>query len=395
MNHSRRGFLEKSLLGLPVASNLLLGGALEAQQKSSSTSTDALPFDASVLRYWSSQARQPYWDFVNHAVAKGAKPPQPEESTFVFYSQETGFVLASDLDPTAIKPTDPTKAFPQKGDVNVQVHVDRFRPAGQDLAKLNNLETGTLRIDLAQKDKLPQLPEALAWTAMATLISGKKGKGGTPLTDPNKDNIQAFDPGKAWGQFQSVPLTGGLGFWTWNFFMKKQQGFWKQLLDHMFQVLHTSGPYLPLLGIPGIAVSGLSYVDKILGAIQSQGDSAWLFQGLDSPVCATSDAIDNAGGKEATKVVLTNGTYLIVRTNAVSGLKNLAMQDGLIVPPKTAQLDIFDAAKDTLKDQTYLTLSVTAKSSTTSSKTSNSSGAKTSNSGTKPAAPSTTTKTTQ
>lgn len=393
MNRSRRGFLETSLLGLPAASKLLLGGPLEAQKEASSTTP--LPFDESVLRYWSSQVRQPYWDFVTQTGTKGAKPPQPEDSTFVFYSEDTGFVLATDLDPSTLKPADPTNAFPQKGDVSVQVHVDRFRPAGADLTSLNNLETGTLRIDLAQKDKLPQLPEALAWTAMATLISGKKGKGGTPPTDPNKDNMQAFDPGKAWGQFQSVPLTGGLGFWTWNFFMKKQQGFWKTLLDHMFQVLHTTEPYLPLLGIPGIAVSGLSYVDKILGTIQAQGDSAWLFQDLSSPVCATSDAIDNAGGKQANKVVLTNGTYLIIKTSAVSQLKHLVMQDSLVVPQKTQPLDVFDAARNTLKDQTYLTLSVSVKPSTTSPKTSNGSGAKTSNSGTKSAAPAAPTKTPQ
>jgi hypothetical protein len=375
MKHSRRGFLGNSFLGIayPFVGNL--PGLGPQNEQKSSQGTPPLPFDESVFRYWNSQVRQPYWDFKTNSTGKGVKQSQPEDSTFVFYSEETGFVLASDLDPTKLKPTDPKKTFPDSGDANVQVHVERFRPTGQDLANLKTLETGTLRIDLAQKDKLPELPEALAWTAMATLISGKKGKGGTPPTDPNKDNMGAFDPGKAWGQFQSVPLTGGLGFWTWNFFMKKQQGFWKQLLDHMFQVLHTAGPYLPLLGIPGIAVSGLTYVDKILGAIQAQGDSQWLFQGLDSAVCATKDSIDKAGGKDAAKVILTNGTYLITRNSTVSQLKGLAIRDGLVVPPNTAPLDVFDAAKDTLKDQTYLTVSVAVTTSTTTSKPS-SSGAK-------------------
>jgi hypothetical protein len=371
MSHSRRGFLESSLLGLayPFVGNYpSLGIHAEGQSPQDST----LPFDESVLRYWNSQVRQPYWDFKSDQTPKGAKPPQPEDSTFVFYSEATGFVLASGLDPTNLKSEDPTKTFPKSGDVNVEVHVDRFRPAGQDLSSLNTLGTGTLRIDLAQTNKLPELPEALAWTAMATLIAGVKGKGGTPLTDPNKDNMQAFNPGTAWGQFQSVPLTGGLGFWTWNFFMKRRQGFWKQLLDQMFQILHTSEPYLPLLGIPGIAVSGLTYIDKILGAIQAQGDSQWIFQGLDSAVCATEESITKAGGKDAAKVVLTDGTYLIVKNSTVSHLKDLVIQNGLVVPKGTKELDVFDAAKSTLKDQTYLSISVAVTPSATGTKASGS-----------------------
>ncbi len=381
-NSSRRRFLGNSALGLmyPLFGSL---PALPSQGEPKRSNTQELPFDQSVYQFWTSKVRQPYLDFKANITPKNPKQPQPEDSTFVFYSKETGFVLASDIDPAALKPADSKNAFPESGDVSVQVHVQRFRPAGPDLTDLNNLDTGTLRIDLKQTKKLPQLPEALAWTAMSTLIAGKKGKGGTPVTDPNKQNMSAFDPGTAWGQFQTVPLTGGMGFWAWNFFMKKRQGFWKLLLDHMFQVLHTSEPYLPLLGIPGIAVSGLTYVDNILGAIQAQGDSKWLFQGLDTAVCATKDSIEEVGGASAAKVVLTTGTYLIVRNSAVSQIKNSVIQDGLVVPPNTAPLDVFDAAKNTLKDQSYLTLSVSVKPSKSGSKQSNP-GAKPSSTGTKP-----------
>jgi hypothetical protein len=379
MSSTRRRFLESSALGLavPFLGNLS-GQTSQGERANLPQETGPLPFDESVLQFWTSKVSQPYRDYQKHITPKKVSQTQPEDSTFVFYSKETGFTLAGDIDPATLKPDDPKNKFPDTGDVNVQVHVERFRPAGKDLDNLNNLETGTLRIDLKQTEKLPQLPEALAWTAMSTLIAGKKGKGGTPLTDPNKDNTRAFDPGTAWGQFQTVPLPGGMGFWSWNFFMKKRQGFWGQLLDHLFQVLHTSEPYLPLLGIPGIAVSGLTYVNNILGAVQAQGDSKWLFQGLDTAVCATKDSIGEVGGPDAAKVVLTTGTYLIVRNSSVSQLKDLVIQDGLVVPPNTKQLDVFDAAKNTLKDQSYLTISVSVKSG---------SGKKAANSGAKPSSP--------
>jgi hypothetical protein len=99
-----------------------------------------------------------------------------------------------------------------------------------------------------------------------------------------------------------------------------------------------------------------------LGAVQAQGDSKWLFQGLDTAVCATKDSIGEVGGPDAAKVVLTTGTYLIVRNSSVSQLKDLVIQDGLVVPHNTNKLDVFDAAKNTLKDQSYLTISVSVKS---------------------------------
>src|SRR5204863_5292063 len=157
--------------------------------------------------------------------------------------------------------------FPEKGDVSVSVHVDRFRPSQADRDQLARLQTGTLRIDVKQVTPLPGLPEALAWTAMEVLASKKSGE-----PAPTLNNVK-FDPGSVWGQLQTVPLTGGLGFWSWNFFMKRREGFWAQLLDMLFKTLKTAEPLLPLLGLPGIAVSGLKYVDSVLGGIQAEGES--------------------------------------------------------------------------------------------------------------------------
>ena len=352
MNNRRRDFLQASSLAALAPFLGPAAVALGQQTKEGKTGTGS--FDQNTYDFWSLQVRSPYDQFVNKKTPKGRKTPSPQDAVFVFYSNATGFVPAE-----SIKPAD-IKGFPDKGDINVKVHVDRFRPSPADSATLGQLETGTLRIDVKQVTPLPGLPEALAWTAMATLVSGKKGA-------PSVEKL-TFDPGTVWGNLQEIPITKGLGFWTWNFFMKRKIGFWGKLLDELFASPGKSEAFLPLLGIPGIAVSGLTYLDKILGAVQAQGDSTWLFQGLDFPVCATQEAYKNAGGDAASKLVLTDGSYVVVRQDDVKKLSGLDIQLGLLVPPKTKPLEVFDAAKSILTDVSYLTVSVSTSTSTSTSK---------------------------
>jgi hypothetical protein len=286
------------------------------------------------------KVRLPYDEFVQGIEPKGPpKKPGPQDSTFVFPSPDKGLVPAGTLSPNDFK------EFPASGDLDVEVHVERFRPSPSDAASLAKLQTGTLRIDVKQVTPLPGLPEALAWTAMATLAYKKKGQA-VPTLDSAK-----FDPGTAWGDFQKIPLTAGLGFWSWNFFMKSREGFWGNLLDHLFATLKTVEPVLPLLGIPGIAVSALKFVDQIVGAVQAQGDSTWMFKGLEIPVCTTAQSFTAAGAPGANKLLLTNGSYVIIPEVNVSQLSSdLMIQNGLLVPPNTPPLKIFDEASKVLPD---------------------------------------------
>jgi hypothetical protein len=346
LSDSRRQFLQSASLAtlapflVPGASNLLAQGP--------NTATSTVSFDPGVLDFWMNRVRSPYDDFKLGLESKGNPPsPQPQDSTFVFPSPSKGLVPAGTLSP------DDFKDFPASGDMDVEVHVERFRPSPSDAASLANLASGTLRIDVKQVTPLPGLPEALAWTAMATLASKQKGQAVPTLDTPK------FDPGTAWGMFQKVPLTAGLGFWSWNFFMKKREGFWGQFLDVLFATVKPVEPILPLLGIPGIAVSGLKFLDQFVGALQAQGDSTWMFRGLDVPVCATKESFNGAGAPGANKLLLTTGSYIVIPEVSVSKLdKNFEIQQGLIVPPKTPPLQIFDAAKTILPTVSYMTISV-------------------------------------
>ena len=331
---------------LPLLARANVGDAAADPHLPARGARQTLSLDPEVLDFWAHKVRAPYKNYQEHVVAMGSAPVGPLDSTFVFFHPKQGFIPAGLVKPEAIK------EFPEKGDVNVVLHVDRFRPSASDLADLESLQTGSLRIDVKQVKPLPGLPEALAWTALATMVANKHGK------MPDVDKIQ-FDPGAAWGQFQTIPLTGGTGFWTWNFFAKKKEGFWASLLDQAGKVLHVAQPFIPLLGIPGIAVSGLIFIDQILGTLQAEGESKWLFKGLDTAVCATRASYDETPGS---KLLLTTGSYVVCHETDVSKLNKFEIKDGLLVPLGTKDQDVFDAAAETLKDQTYLTVAVAVKS---------------------------------
>jgi hypothetical protein len=355
MSANRRQFLQTSSIA-SIASALAIPELNALAQTQNSTKGNAQGvFDQSVFNFWTSRVRSPYEDFLAGVNTRGGEQPQPRDSTFVFPSKK-GLVPASTLSP------DDIDGFPADGNKDISVHVERFRPSPADKAALANLQTGTLRIDVKQVTPMLGLPEALAWTAMATLASRQHNQ---PV--PSLDTVK-FDPGTVWGQFQSIPLTDGLGFWSWNFFMKRREGFWGQLLDHLFKTLDIVQPLLPLLGLPGIAVSGLKYVDQIVGAIQAQGQSQWLFKGLDIAVCATKQSFMSAGANGARKLPLTTGSYVILPEDSVGQLdKNLVVQDGLLVPANTDPIKIYDVARTIIPSVSYMTISVSVSDSKTKS----------------------------
>lgn len=105
-----------------------------------------------------------------------------------------------------------------------------------------------------------------------------------------------------------------------------------------------------VIGISGIAVSGLKYVDQILGAVQLQGDSSWLFKGLDIAVCATKQSFEDTGAQGTNELLLTDESYVIVPEANVGQLNSkLVVPSGPLVPSETPPLKIFDAAKQSFQ----------------------------------------------
>ncbi len=330
----RRNFLRRSsaMLG-GVPGFLTLQALLNQEALGQAPAKNRPAFNPRVFDFWSKSVRAPYDDFQSGLSIRGGTQAAPEDAAFLYYSPSDGFQLAS-----ALK----RDKLPDKGNVDVLVRVQRFRPSDADRAKFANLETGSLRIDVKQVDKLPGVPEALAWTAMATLLSNRRGIPAFEKLD--------FNPGTAWGQFDKVPLPSGMGFWSWNFFLKRKEGAWGRLLTFF----HKTQQYLPFLGLPAIAVTALKAVDNLLGYLQAEGESSWLFKSVDSPVVATKESFDRAPDS----TVLIPGTYIALRQSQISKLQKLEVKQGLLVQPGTKDLEIFDSAAVTLKDVTYVSMTV-------------------------------------
>jgi hypothetical protein len=289
--------------------------------------------------FWNEQIRNP-----EYQSARGINPVAAPRAVCVYFDKTRGFVTGSDIGDAGL---------PDRGDLNVLINVDHIRPSTADQARFANLQGGSLRIDMQQGTPLPSLSERLAWSAIAAILPENK------KLPPIKE--MTFDPGTTWGKLQSVPLPGGGGRWTWNFFLQHRKSRWMQLFD---AIRSNQGLALQILGIglPAIAITALTTVDKIVAGLTQDTNTEWLFQSSDMYFYGTKEARDSF---EGSKLRLKQGMYVIVAGDHLSSLSrqqaDLVIKDGLIVPAKTSSLDVYEAAAQTIPDVTYVTVGVTAK----------------------------------
>ena len=340
MVNNRRDML--SLLSLACSSALLLpselgnpqdrGGQLGRSPQSGSADQESVDF-------WTRDIRNP------ETGEPGARGIQSvPRVSFLYYDERNGFLTGSDIGDDGLR---------DSGDFDVLINVDHVRPSVADQNRFVNLEGGSLRIDVQQGAALPSLGERLAWTAIAGFLPENK------RLPPLKE--MSFDPATAWGKLQSIPLPGGGGRWTWNFFLQKKKSRWMQILD---AIRRTRGLLTPIfgLGLPAIAITSLMTVDSLVAEVTRDEKTEWLFQSPDAYFYSTRKARDLI---EGSKVRLKKGMYVIMPSDKLSTFANeqsrLTIKDGLIVPKNTPGLEVEDAAKETAKDITYLTVGVSLK----------------------------------
>jgi len=305
-----------------------------AERGSTSGSADQSSFD-----FWTQDIRNPDSGGPG-ARAVGSAP----RASFVYYDERSGFVTGSDIGDEGLR---------DAGDLDILVNVDHVRPSTADQGRFMNLEGASLRIDVQQGAPLPSLGERLAWTAIAGFLPENK------KLPPLKE--MTFDPGTAWGKLQSVPLPGGGGRWTWNFFLQKRKGRFMQILD---AIRRNRGLLAPIfgLGFPAIAITALTTVDSIVAQMTKDERTEWLFQSPDVYFYATKRARDAI---EGSKLRLKKGMYVVMPSDRLSAFgkeqSRLTIKDGLIVPKNTPGLDVESAAKEVIPDITYLTVGVTSK----------------------------------
>jgi hypothetical protein len=336
---NRRDIL--SLLPLAGSSALILLGDLSNSQEravpepgSQTGSADQSSFD-----FWTQDIRNP--DSGGTGTRAVGNAPR---ASFVYYDEHSGFVTGSDIGDDGMR---------DAGDLDILINVDHVRPSLADQGRFVNLEGASLRIDVQQGAPLPTLGERLAWTAIAGFLAENKK---LPALKE-----MTFDPASTWGKLQTVPLPGGGGRWTWNFFLQRRKGRWMQILD---AIRRNRGLLAPIfgLGLPAIAITALTTVDSIVAEMTKDERTEWLFQSPDVYFYATKRARDTL---EGSKLRLKKGIYVIMPSDKLSAFakeaSGLTVKDGLIVPRNTPGLEVESAAKDTIKDITYLTVGVTAR----------------------------------
>jgi hypothetical protein len=316
---------------------MLLNSVTHAQE--GSQPSDTRPVDQNSFDFWTQNIRDP--EFAASGTRSLGNAPR---ASFVYYDERMGFVTGSDIGDDALRDT---------SDLDVVVNVDHVRPSTDDQKRFVNLEAGSLRIDVQQNRPLPSLAERLAWTSIAGFLPENKQ---LPALKE-----MTFSPSATWGKFQTVPLPGGGGRWTWNFFLQKRKSRWMQIFDVIRRTKNLLTPIFGL-GLPAIAITALNTVDSLVGEITKDERTEWLFQSPDVYFYATKEARDSF---EGSKLRLKKGMYVVMPSDKLGEFAKqqsfLMIKDGLIVPKNTSSLEVEAAAKDTIKNITYLTVGVTTR----------------------------------
>jgi hypothetical protein len=311
-----------------------------AMAETTATPEQSEEFDRDALDFWQHnhltrrKARGQSEDPTALAMG-GARVPE-----FLLFTPEDGFRVASEI---------PDKELYALGDVRISLQVEAFKPSGEDHQEFANLKTGALRIDLEQGKPQNALMDALVRSAVAALNPDKAGKL-PPLAELK------FDPATTWGKARSIPVPGGGGYWTWNFFVQKRDS----LLSRISQLVGAAAKFTPVLGLPGLAVTAMKAFNNFFGFVQANARSNWLFQAASIPVVATKEVRQQP--EFANGVPVRTGDYIVVPRGHLKrfgdAMKNYELKRGVVVPKGTKPHEVYDAASATLPDVTYLTLSM-------------------------------------
>ena len=270
------------------------------------------------------------------------------EPVFLHYDKD-GFKNAAELD---------TGKLVTEGDVMVSLNTSAIKIAAQDQEKFNNLQNAQLRVDVAQKSAILPILEAMAYTMVAGMHSSrsKSKSGGGPKSGSSIQSVNVSSD-SAWQKMQNIPLPGGEGRWALNLEAQKKDSLFYQIVQI---IVKSAGQFAPMIGFPGIAMSGLQSFNILYGALHSRPVN--IIKANPLRVFATQEAIEKTGAPGAvTGIVMQSGTYVLIPAKQLpsdSDLKNLTVTQGRLVPPNTPLANLDIVATETLKNVTYVTFDV-------------------------------------
>lgn len=278
--------------------------------------------------------------------AAGANDAQP---VFLHYGPE-GFKDAAELSPEKLV---------NQGDVMVSLNTSTVKVGRADQKTFERVQNAQLRVDLAQKTGIIPIIEAMAYTVVGAMRSVEVQAKGTAAQKKSQPVVQSISVSSdaTWQKMQNIPLPGGEGRWALNLEAQRKDSLFCKVLQN---VVKQGGMFFPVLGFPGIALSALQSFNNLYGALHAA--SVNVIQSPPLRVFATQEAVQKTGAFGAAKgILLQSGTYILIPANQfpdLSQFDKLAVMQGRVVPPKTSQTEMNEAAADTLKDVTYVTFDV-------------------------------------
>lgn len=311
-------------------------------------------FDAESYDFWSGFLSKVSYPVV---LQRGVRGPAGDLQPVFYHYGPQGFKNAAELEPSELM---------SEGDVSVGLNTSTIKIARQDQQTFEHLQNAQVRVDVAQRNAILPMLEAMAYTVVSGMVSSgsKPPSSGGPkpaASKPsgNKGSVQniAVESDAAWQKMQNIILPGGEGRWALNLEAQKKDSLMFKLLQN---VVKEAGVFAPMVGLPGIALSGLQSFNTLYGAMHAR--PVPIIKSSPIRVFATREALQKTGTPgAATGIMLKSGTYVLIPANRAPGvdqLKDLTVMQGRIVPPKTDSSQIDEAAAETLADVTYATFDV-------------------------------------
>jgi len=329
-------------------------------------------FDAEAYKFWSGFLGNVAEPVVSpKGQSRGGRPGSGDLQPVFLHYDPKGFKNAAELEASELI---------AEGDVSVSLNTSTIKVAPQDQETFAHLQNAQIRVDVAQKTPILPVLEAMAYTVVSGMVSMKPGlkskskgasgsEGGRNFSSMMSaggkrpfGTVQsiAVESDAAWQKMQNIILPGGEGRWALNLEAQKKDSLMYKLLQN---VVKDTGLFAPMIGLPGIALSGLQSFNILYGAMHAQ--PVPIIKSSPLRVFATQEALERTGAPgAATGIMLKSGTYILIPANQtpeLEKLKDLIIMQGRIVPPKTQITQLDAAAADTLKDVTYVTFDIEAK----------------------------------
>lgn len=258
-----------------------------------------------------------------------------------------------------------------QGDVTVSMNTSAIKVSTQDADTFKKLQNAQVRVDVVQSRSLIPMIEAMAYTVVAAMRVGemeakalnappsKPGTASASSKIPLVQNVSVSSDA-SWQKMQNIPLPAGEGRWTLNLEAQKKDSLFAQILQN---IVKEAGLFSPMIGLPGIALSGLQSFNNLYGALHSRPVD--IIKAPPLRVFATQEAIERTGAPGSVSgILLQSGTYILIPANQMPSdddLKKLTVSQGRVVPSGTKPTDLDAAAEDTLKNTTYATFDVEVK----------------------------------